>query len=295
MKNPLSILVFEPIANLRTAQECKVQKVCVDKLHLDEIPGAMDAMGWTVAAKLMRYWFAGNPEWRMTPGQRTGVNYRNLPNGARIEDTIVTMAWARNFEPVKKRITEIYSGWKTTEALGLLKSRLKDQGWHPGATTRLGYGLTRAVDLDMVCQCRFVRVGSYRDNFDDFFGAMNYSTLKLALVGTAHYDKASGEDRFHIDVMGLYLRDTYDFNEEALKDNVVGLGVWSRKRALSKIEMAEYRANSLPLNYQRYRDFVPVLNRDFRRWQDKHHTGADFYVFSDVYWVKPNASYVVIP
>ncbi|MGL5527991.1 MAG: DUF6402 family protein [Plesiomonas shigelloides] len=34
-------------------------------------------------------------------------------------------------------------------------------------------------------------------------------------------------------------------------------------------------------------DFFPVNNSDFRNWQDKHNTGGDFIVFSDVLWLNP--------
>ena len=38
----------------------------------------------------------------------------------------------------------------------------------------------------------------------------------------------------------------------------------------------------------KYGGFVPVENKDFGRWRDKNGTGGDFYVFSDVYWMKPD-------
>nr|WP_277302627.1 DUF6402 family protein [Klebsiella variicola] len=33
--------------------------------------------------------------------------------------------------------------------------------------------------------------------------------------------------------------------------------------------------------------FVPVFNSDFRKWQDKHNTGGDYMIFSDLLWVPP--------
>ncbi|HEJ9509830.1 TPA: hypothetical protein SMN05_003634, partial [Proteus mirabilis] len=40
--------------------------------------------------------------------------------------------------------------------------------------------------------------------------------------------------------------------------------------------------------------YVPVFNRDFRRWQDENNEGGDFIVFSDVYWIDTPKNYQVI-
>ncbi|MDF7680263.1 DUF6402 family protein [Enterobacteriaceae bacterium ESL0689] len=38
---------------------------------------------------------------------------------------------------------------------------------------------------------------------------------------------------------------------------------------------------------RKFSGFVPVFNADFRKWQNKHNTGGDFMIFSDVYWTEP--------
>ncbi|MDR2924534.1 MAG: DUF6402 family protein [Azoarcus sp.] len=44
-----------------------------------------------------------------------------------------------------------------------------------------------------------------------------------------------------------------------------------------------------------YAGFVPVENDDFRRWQDTKNEGGDFFVFSDVFWARPNVAEIIIP
>ena len=292
---------------------------------LNDIPNAMHKMGWTVSEKLMRKWFSVSPDHAMTTAQRTGqgVNYLAL-SADRIDDQTVKMSWALGYKPVKKALNDLYHEWATPKSMQLLRGRLSAVGWQSGGTARLGYGLTRAIELDMTCQVNYREFGSITDDFDDFFGAINIGTLKVALIGTASFDQARNCDIFKIDGMGFYIRDTYDFNVggriiDRVQERAVGLGVWSKSKVLNKEETLDYStyfsrvlmsplvalsalvtpdasvAEAMKMLYSKYNGFVPVYNQDFRDWQNKNKTGGDFFVFSDVHWVVPNVKEVVIP
>ncbi|WP_368166222.1 DUF6402 family protein [Aeromonas sp. R9-1] len=82
----------------------------------------------------------------------------------------------------------------------------------------------------------------------------------------------------------------YDF-VDGNKITTEPLGIWSQNRVLTKAESAtyisSYGAGLYGVLARKWSGFVPVFNRDFRDWQDKHNSGGDFIVFSDVLWLHP--------
>nr|WP_306798316.1 DUF6402 family protein [Pectobacterium polaris] len=48
------------------ASNTEGKKINVDVFHIDQIPDAMDNMGWKVAPQLMRHWFSTNPAEKWT-------------------------------------------------------------------------------------------------------------------------------------------------------------------------------------------------------------------------------------
>ena len=130
---------------------------------------------------------------------------------------------------------------------------------------------------------------------DDFFGALNKATLKVAVVGQAFRSWTSKRDYFEVERVGFYLRDTYDFNVSWYEDAFMGLGIWSKQRCLSKAEMLTYKATPLPLLSATFPGFVPAKNTDFRRWQQQRNEGGDFFVFSDVLWETYHGPAIEIP
>ena len=95
--------------------------------------------------------------------------------------------------------------------------------------------------------------------------------------------------------VAFYLRDTYDFNVSWYEDSLMGLGIWSKQRCLSKAEMLAYKATPLPLLSTAFPGFVPARNTDFRRWQNQRNEGGDFFVFSDVLWETYHGPAIEIP
>jgi hypothetical protein len=293
---PLAVSTTSP-AHITQGKEVRV-----DVFHLDEIPDAMDKMGWPVSARMMRRWFANSPAYAMpeTIRRGKGVDYLKLP-ASQIDDQIITMDWVLSFPRVKPVFDELCRAWNNSEGIRVLREdRLRPAGWQSGTTFALGQGLSSAKALDSASQVNSRAFGAYPDTFDDLFGAIFKATLKLAVVGTAYRSSQLKRDIFEVDKIGVYVRDTYDFNSSWFNDGTAGLGIWSRDRLLGKAEMVEYRMNetNAPVgwmaNYIKYNGFVPVRNRDFQRWQEKHNSGGDFFVFSDVKWIQPNVDHVVL-
>jgi hypothetical protein len=71
----------------------------------------------------------------------------------------------------------------------------------------------------------------------------------------------------YVDKIGIYVRDSYDFNGQQF------LGSWRETPpAVSKD----------PLSFPPYQ---PVFNADFQRWRSTNHRGGDFLIFSDIKWL----------
>lgn len=270
-------------------------RVDVDAVYLDDIPGAMDAMGWKVSAQMMRRWFATKPAWEMPQDWRRGddIDYLALPP-SQVDDQIIKMKWVLGFDRVVPVFEDLHQNWNNKPGLNELKTKLEIAGWDPGKTIKIGQNLKSAKSLDLTCQVNSRAFGEYVDTLDDFYGAIFKATLKLAVVGKASRSLFSKRDIFEIEKIGVYVRDTYDFNVGWFEDAFVGLGIWSKKRMLSKIEMTAYKLTKLPELVNVFPGFVPARNGDFRRWQKQRNEGGDYFVFSDVMWMAPNIEYVYL-
>jgi hypothetical protein len=272
---------IEPIAvaKLTPTEDKQGHTVQVEPLQLKELPVAEEKMGWKVAAQLMHHWFSIRKVCKMDEEFKRDV-YENPHrlSPEQYNDQIVTMAWAMQFKRVAEAVAILYNRWESADGVNLLRDRLKKAGWTPAkpTPTPLGYGLTMAHQLRGACQVNYEPVGKIYDSLDDFYGAVGRAQVQVAVVGSAL------GNIFTVERLGFYLYDTFDFEG----DNQP-LGVWSRNRCLGKIETGKFMTASLRTKGSTYRGFVPVYNRDFRRYQDKNKKGGDFVVYSDVYWARP--------
>jgi len=202
----------------------------------------------------------------------------NLLKPEQYNDQIVTMAWAMQYKRAADAVTVLYNRWESADGVDRLRKCLVDAGWTPDnpTPTPLGHALTTAHQLRAACQVNFERVGEIYDRLDDFYGAVGKGQFQVAVVGSAL------GNIFTVEWLGFYLYDTFDFEGDDQP-----LGVWSRDRCLGKIDTEKFLTASVRTKGSTYKGFVPVYNRDFRRYQDKHKEGGDFVVYSDVYWVRP--------
>lgn len=259
-------------------------------LRLDEIPGAMDKMGWDTAAALMRRWFA-NPLYEMTEEEKerlARVDARTL-SSPYFDDQIVKMEWAMKYPPVEKALNHLLANAQSPRSKKLLKDRLEESGTRAGNKILLGHRGANARTADMTCQIQSESLGHELDVINDLYGALGKATLKLAVTGTLD------QSEFTVNHIGIYIRDTYDFTNRSLMGIQAPelLGIWSRDRCLSKWEMIGY-LNGMNQGWrptdEHFMGFVPMFNGDFRRWQKKHGTGGDYIVYSDVKWMDPPAN-----
>lgn len=265
----------------------KGQDVKVDIFHLDQIPDAMDKMGWKVAPQLMRHWFNITPAFEFTQDIKDKFingDARTIPE-ERVNDTIVKMEWARPY--IKDKLQERMKTWNSPAGVTELRKKLAVAGYSPNMCVPLGMSDSARV-LDATAQVNTIVVGGLLDTIDDWYGAIGNASLKFAVNGYsgAHH----GRPAFFVDRVGVYLKDTYDFVDGG-KYISEPLGVWSKNGVLTKAGSAAYLASYgsalFGILAREWSGFVPIYNSDFRDWQDKHNSGGDFIVFSDVLWLSP--------
>lgn len=263
--------------------------VVFQPLRLDEIPGAMDKMGWGVAAALMRRWF-GNPLYVMTKEEkrRLSASDARILSPQYFDDQIVKMQWALQYPAIQIALNDLLANAQSAEAKIILKTRLENSGWRAGNKMILGEYGANARALDATCQIQRELFGNETDVIDGLYGALGKAVLKLAVTGVMN------KSEFVVEHIGIYIRDTYDFTNRVwhgVKTPEL-LGIWSRERCLSKWEMVGY-LNGMNQGWrpsdEHFMGFVPMFNDDFRRWQKKHGTGGDYIVYSDVKWMVPPA------
>ena len=262
------------------------KKVVVQSLALSRLPGAMRAMGWHTAAALMQRWF-DSPAWAMPESWKDSST---LPNPlslkpAECDQSIVTMEWAMGFERCREAVEVAESLLTTPNALIRLQKLLKSAGWNGEGTKALGSYSMSALQMDAFSQINFVKFGEVWNSLDDMYGALGKAILKVGVVGEAFTEinpvTKQRHYLFHVEKVGFYIRDNYDFN------GLQYLGTWTEDRVLTKAETAF----TLSLHGQlvlRLKEgpFAAVTNGDFRDYRDKTGKGGDFIIYSDVLWKK---------
>ncbi|MGL5668440.1 MAG: DUF6402 family protein, partial [Shewanella sp.] len=158
----------------------KGQDVRVDIFHLDQIPDAMDKMGWKVAPQLMRHWFNITPAFKFTQDIKDKFingDARTIPE-ERVNDTIVKMEWARPY--IKDKLQERMKTWNSLAGVTQLRQKLAAVGYSPNMCVPLGMSDSARV-LDATAQVNTIVVGGLLDTIDDWYGAIGNASLKFAV------------------------------------------------------------------------------------------------------------------
>ena len=256
--------------------------------RITDIPAVMQfRLGWSVSAALMRRWFQGSAYEMSISVKRNREDPLALtPN--QVEDKLVTMAWALRFQRVMAAYSQLVSGWDSPAGRAELKRlivRSKPARLPPNVTYwRFGDLSKPGQVLDKSCQVNFVTVGQLSDRLDDFYGAIGKGVLKIAVSGIVT-PQENGRLRIAIDEVGVYLRDTYDFNDDESSLISQPLGYWGfqgvdrgvQLRWDIEIDESYVDAGSVP-NDRLY----AVQNDDFCRYRRKYGRGGDFVIYSDV-------------
>jgi len=267
-------------------------------LVITDLPDIMQSQGWPVAASAMRRWFGGTA-WTMPPNVKEGrVLMTELPPSA-LEDNLLKMEWALSFGRIKSAYELLTTEkWNNPAATVRLAGLVRDeamqrtkQGKNANDEWRFGDFDKPPKSVSATSQVNFLTVGALHDPLDDFYGAVGRGTLDVAVSGMVKRAK-DGKQTITIDMLGVYLRDTYDFNGDQ------PLGAWTRN-GIDRSTFDQF-VNAYVRSYpaiattttttpapaggkkddptQRY----AVSNGDFRRFRAETGRGGDYVSVSDV-------------
>jgi hypothetical protein len=242
--------------------------------RLPYLPEIMQKLGWTNGELLMRKWFFESAN--------------DDPDNGVPDNEIIKMDWVLGYERAKKVYDQAVSEkvWMNTAAQKVIKSKLNtlniSSQLSVGAKMTFGdvngRGSLTAAQMqqfneDYHIQNRPVSSDLVSDPLDDLFAALANFSFNFVVEGTVErLPDVNGKPRYKVtlDKVGIYVRDSYDFNDK--KGNWISqpLGYW---------DCAERDAGKTPGPGAYYVD-----NDDFREWRDKYGNGkgGDYLVFSDI-------------
>ncbi|QDD63096.1 hypothetical protein EJD96_02510 [Herbaspirillum seropedicae] len=227
-------------------EECKNPPV----FDLQDIPGAMEKMGWPVSAKLARSWFA-----------REKHIYNNDPKSVQpIDDVSVTLDWALGFSAVRKRyVTLLKKDIYSSKSLAVLGNKLSEHlSSQFKGQERLGLD-TRPMlsDLHQLHTAWQFQLSEVSDAetlgeaaaLTDLTGALAHFSLFVA-VAIAHvsgekyfcYDNRKRTKTFcmkpsvEVTHVFVYIRDNYSFNDNDGPSKSQYLGHWNKSGAIITLE-----------------------------------------------------------
>lgn len=223
-------------------------------LALTNIPRIMRSHGWHNGARLMDIWFAG---------ARAVAPAYGPPDAT----TIRMDTWVLTFARAKATYEQLMKDriWANAAARIEIGNMLRRSGLLGGDEKPRVFGKldepVETQDADYVNQ-RIVGFGV--GDLDDMSAALGNFAFRILIAGSVVGvpDSGAGAHRVTISEVGVYIRDSYDFNGDQ------SLGFWDDKdNSVSMINPFSGTA---------------VSNADFRKWRTANGRGGDFIVYSDI-------------
>lgn len=281
--------------------------------HVTQIPRIMVANGLTTGAQVMRRWFS--------------LDAHSNPETATPQFDLVDMTFVRSFSGPSEAIDDklVEKIWTTDgakkEIIRMLHKRgkLRTNGTHQFHFDNISNNNPTAfpqqrwdrVDSDYVTY--IVAGSSYYGGIDDFKATLGRAVIRILVAG-----EVTVEDNIAtvtINKVGLYLRDSYDFNddEDAWFSQV--LGYWEahenyvgtrpmvpscemQYESVNLIDgLAGFRTGysggwvSVPTGINCY-ESDRITNWHFRTWRAGSGKGGDFLIFSDIEHHTTNDSFI---
>lgn len=294
-----------PIKTALTPAENKEgQSVQVKDFQISSIPRVMDKLGWTVSARVMRKWFAGEP-YELSKSVKQGdlaastlsaeklltdIPFDWLFSGSKrvkpkIDEFVAALSSSSEFNNsvgrLKGSLDELSRGlvvlMTRLQRLGLLDAKAKKL-----KSTYLDYSDKTALELEEISQFNLIRFGATdwekaTDALDDVYGALGTFVVKVAATKLRTISNDNGFPAIEIEQIGLYVRDTYDFLN-AGDDQL--LGYWSEEGVIRPGPI-DY-VTEPKLIEKGGVEYHKVTNGKFNEYRKLHGKGGDFMIYTAV-------------
>lgn len=226
-----------------------------DKLpefDLQDIPGAMDKIGWPIAAKIARRWFNGPAH----------IWDDDLDSVQPIDDTTITLAWALKFQGVKKRFDQLLELIYSKNAHAVLRKKILQHATEvftktSNADPTLGFDTTafttdlRKFHIDWHFQKKEVSILDTTEgvlSMTDISAALGnfvfYAAIgRVEVTGSRYYKYDTNPHQYCNDAVAklthvyVYLKDNYSFNDKDPSKSQY-LGHWNKKDMVTSYYLA---------------------------------------------------------
>ncbi|WP_179233523.1 DUF6402 family protein [Burkholderia sp. AU16741] len=284
---------------------------------LQDVPIAMDNLGWKVSARLARIWFAG-----------AAHTYNDDPTSVQpMNNDDVTLDWVLKFGNVRKKYekllaNDIYSERSIRTATDITKSFVKELFFDRNSTFNFNTSslIGNLQKFHKNWQFQLSKIG----NFDtlknlsptDLTGALAnfniYAAIGNVEISGEKYFKYEKSSTFYclsatwkITHIYVYVKDNYSFNGKqylghwnthgviiATGSLLTGSGsprrefdidIWSKN-----INKPVDTRRSMFGKFKKPDVYFPIYNADYSRWRERHHRGRDFMLYSKPVYLKLN-------
>jgi hypothetical protein len=298
-------MTFPQAGQLTLARDKEGQKVEAKTFPISSIPAVMDRLEWTVAARTMRQWFAGEP-FELSQAYKQG----ELPPSSLEAKNLITdipfdwlfTASDRVKPKVDEFLAELSEATEYSSSVGKAKgslnelsnglvvmmTRLKRLGLLDMSAGKLKDAYTdfsdkTAIELEELSQFNLIRVGSTpqeqaTDALDDVYGAFGNFLVKVAATRFRTIVDDNGFQAIEIEEVGLYGRDTYDFLND---DGDQLLGYWADEGVL-RPGVYDYFIGKPAVISSEGVDYCRITNDHFNQYRKLHNKGGDMISYTTV-------------
>ena len=299
-----------------------VKKPRVKPFDLQDIPNAMERIGWTMSARVQRKWFAGELNYANSDeGAIKGINQDGKPfPKSMIDTTMFTLDWILKFTRAKEKFDELISeklfNQDAYKSLQQKFSRWKPSPYCVNAWKISGEDIhehhrqfqyqRNAVDSDFFSKLMMFAKGSTKPNgiwMDDLYGALGGFSFYAAIDSFSYFRPRPGLTRLSIDGVSIYMRDAFTFHDRSAERGSQYLGHWNKTgfiivpaaAAIGEISKSDSLVNPVSPGGTVSDDTVyyPVKNNDYRNWQMRHKQGGDLIFYSNRWRVPLRESVVM--
>jgi hypothetical protein len=215
---------------------------------LTDIPKIMRHNNWHNGATLLETWFS-RPS-AIAPGYGAPVT------------SVIKMKWVLGYAVARSVYNDLISNriWVNEPAKQVIENQLRRKGLLVSKKKSFGH-LGMNVDQQDKDYINYRAVDS--SSLDGLTAALGKFTFRICVAGTVEpRPKKSGGHLVTINEIGVYVRDSFDFN------GMQFLGFWNSNT--NKVAMLDLTVCDR------------VWNSDFRQWRTANGKGGDFEIFSDM-------------
>ncbi|VWB08487.1 hypothetical protein BLA6860_00212 [Burkholderia lata] len=279
------------------------------KFDLQDIPKAMDKMGWPISAKLAREWFA-----------RPRHVYNNDLNSVQpLDDTTVSLDWALKFRGATERFNQlvrqaIYTP-NAARAVTKVLASVVERSFSAGQLNAAGIAIDTSPFLKDPLQFHIVWGFQYQpvsslDTLDgtamtDLTGALAnfnfYAAVGKATVTGERFYQYEGKSKIfclepvaQITHVYVYIKDSYSFNDDSLSKSQY-LGHWNKNGMVLSYAAAVndfFKGSNLNVGNSTIEEwrYLPT-GEEVDKPIDKRTSLFRKFLAKDVYWPVHNKTY----